>query len=53
MVDVGLMDSEISGQSFCYPFSPVAGLNKIFIRLTEAPSAKVKLLIGAYRVQLQ
>ncbi|XP_006832037.1 PREDICTED: M-phase phosphoprotein 8-like [Chrysochloris asiatica] len=38
---------------FVYSFSPVAGLNKLFIRLTEAPSAKVKLLIGAYRVQLQ
>ncbi|XP_019827097.2 M-phase phosphoprotein 8 isoform X1 [Bos indicus] len=38
---------------FVYSFSPVAGLNKMFIRLTEAPSAKVKLLIGAYRVQLQ
>ncbi|XP_077014891.1 M-phase phosphoprotein 8 [Tamandua tetradactyla] len=38
---------------FVYSFSPVAGLNKLFMRLTEAPSAKVKLLIGAYRVQLQ
>ncbi|ELW67533.1 M-phase phosphoprotein 8 [Tupaia chinensis] len=38
---------------FVYSFSPVAGANKLFIRLTEAPSAKVKLLIGAYRVQLQ
>ncbi|KAI6053702.1 MPHOSPH8 [Marmota monax] len=38
---------------FVYSFSPVAGPNKLFIRLTEAPSAKVKLLIGAYRVQLQ
>ncbi|KAM5336517.1 M-phase phosphoprotein 8 [Glossophaga mutica] len=38
---------------FVYSFSPVAGLNKLFIRLTEAPTAKVKLLIGAYRVQLQ
>ncbi|XP_044524908.1 M-phase phosphoprotein 8 [Gracilinanus agilis] len=38
---------------FVYSFNPVAGLNKLFIRLTEAPSAKVKLLIGAYRVQLQ
>ncbi|XP_031218154.1 M-phase phosphoprotein 8 isoform X2 [Mastomys coucha] len=38
---------------FVYSFSPVAGLNKLFIRLTEAPLAKVKLLIGAYRVQLQ
>lgn len=38
---------------FVYSFSPAAGLNKLFIRLTEAPSAKVKLLIGAYRVQLQ
>nr|XP_019605152.1 PREDICTED: M-phase phosphoprotein 8 isoform X2 [Rhinolophus sinicus] len=38
---------------FVYSFSPLAGLNKLFIRLTEAPSAKVKLLIGAYRVQLQ
>ncbi|XP_070376423.1 M-phase phosphoprotein 8 isoform X4 [Equus asinus] len=38
---------------FVYSFSPVAGLNKLFIRLTEVPSAKVKLLIGAYRVQLQ
>ncbi|XP_071467467.1 M-phase phosphoprotein 8 isoform X3 [Marmota flaviventris] len=37
---------------FVYSFSPVAGPNKLFIRLTEAPSAKVKLLIGAYRVQL-
>ncbi|XP_053420039.1 M-phase phosphoprotein 8 isoform X1 [Nycticebus coucang] len=38
---------------FVYSFSPVPGPNKLFIRLTEAPSAKVKLLIGAYRVQLQ
>ncbi|XP_074072366.1 M-phase phosphoprotein 8 [Macrotis lagotis] len=38
---------------FVYSFNPVAGLNKLFIRLTEAPAAKVKLLIGAYRVQLQ
>ncbi|XP_006219179.1 M-phase phosphoprotein 8 isoform X2 [Vicugna pacos] len=38
---------------FVYSFSPAAGLNKLFMRLTEAPSAKVKLLIGAYRVQLQ
>ncbi|XP_037655880.1 M-phase phosphoprotein 8 isoform X2 [Choloepus didactylus] len=38
---------------FVYSFSPVAGINKLFMRLTEAPSAKVKLLIGAYRVQLQ
>ncbi|XP_016046234.1 M-phase phosphoprotein 8 isoform X1 [Erinaceus europaeus] len=37
---------------FVYSFSPVAGLNKLFLRLTEAPFAKVKLLIGAYRVQL-
>ncbi|XP_008071438.1 M-phase phosphoprotein 8 [Carlito syrichta] len=39
--------------NFVYSFSPVAGPNKLFIRLAEAPSAKVKLLIGAYRVQLQ
>lgn len=38
---------------FIYSFSPAAGLNKLFIRLAEAPTAKVKLLIGAYRVQLQ
>ncbi|KAM6290324.1 M-phase phosphoprotein 8 [Porphyrio hochstetteri] len=38
---------------FIYSFNPTAGLNKLFIRLTEAPTAKVKLLIGAYRVQLQ
>ncbi|NXX90912.1 MPP8 phase, partial [Centropus bengalensis] len=38
---------------FIYSFSPAAGLNKLFIRLAEAPAAKVKLLIGAYRVQLQ
>ncbi|KAM9803353.1 M-phase phosphoprotein 8 isoform 3-T3 [Syngnathus typhle] len=38
---------------FIYSFSPVAGNNKLFIRLAEAPSAKVKLLICAYRVQLQ
>ncbi|CAH6830339.1 M-phase phosphoprotein 8 [Phodopus roborovskii] len=37
---------------FVYSFSPIAGPNKLFIRLTEAPFAKVKLLIGAYRVQL-
>ncbi|XP_049723320.1 M-phase phosphoprotein 8 isoform X3 [Elephas maximus indicus] len=29
---------------FVYSFSPVAGPNKLFIRLTEAPSAKVKIL---------
>uniref|UniRef100_A0A8C3P0V2 M-phase phosphoprotein 8 n=1 Tax=Cyanoderma ruficeps TaxID=181631 RepID=A0A8C3P0V2_9PASS len=38
---------------FIYSFSPTAGLNKLFIRLAEAPTAKVKLLIGAYRVKLQ
>ncbi|NXX43903.1 MPP8 phase, partial [Tricholaema leucomelas] len=38
---------------FIYSFSPIAGLNKLFIRLADAPAAKVKLLIGAYRVQLQ
>ncbi|XP_026150657.1 M-phase phosphoprotein 8 isoform X4 [Mastacembelus armatus] len=38
---------------FIYSFSPVPGINKLFIRLTEAPTAKVKLLICAYRVQLQ
>ncbi|XP_043928765.1 M-phase phosphoprotein 8 [Protopterus annectens] len=37
---------------FIYSFSPVTGPNKLFIRLTEAPTAKVKLLICAYRVQL-
>uniref|UniRef100_A0A1A8RRM4 M-phase phosphoprotein 8 n=1 Tax=Nothobranchius rachovii TaxID=451742 RepID=A0A1A8RRM4_9TELE len=38
---------------FIYSFSPVPGINKLFIRLAEAPTAKVKLLISAYRVQLQ
>ncbi|XP_075274886.1 M-phase phosphoprotein 8 isoform X4 [Opisthocomus hoazin] len=38
---------------FIYSFNPTAGLNRLFIRLAEAPAAKVKLLIGAYRVQLQ
>ncbi|KAL2081107.1 hypothetical protein ACEWY4_022960 [Coilia grayii] len=38
---------------FIYSFSPVLGANKLFIRLAEAPTAKVKLLICAYRVQLQ
>ncbi|KAJ8407112.1 hypothetical protein AAFF_G00287880 [Aldrovandia affinis] len=38
---------------FIYSFSPVPGQNKLFIRLAEAPTAKVKLLICAYRVQLQ
>ncbi|XP_066474822.1 M-phase phosphoprotein 8 isoform X2 [Tiliqua scincoides] len=38
---------------FIYSFSPIPGLNKLFIRLAEAPTAKVKLLIGAYRVQLK
>ncbi|XP_061782088.1 M-phase phosphoprotein 8 isoform X2 [Nerophis lumbriciformis] len=38
---------------FIYSFSPVAGNNKLSIRLSQAHSAKVKLLIGAYRVQLQ
>lgn len=38
---------------FIYSFSPVLGANKLFIRLAESPTAKVKLLIGAYRVQLQ
>ncbi|XP_021381383.2 M-phase phosphoprotein 8 isoform X2 [Lonchura striata] len=37
---------------FIYSFSPTAGLNKLFIRLADVPTAKVKLLIGAYRVQL-
>ncbi|XP_029458358.1 M-phase phosphoprotein 8 isoform X2 [Rhinatrema bivittatum] len=38
---------------FIYSFSPVAGLNKLFIRLADSPTAKVKLLISAFRVQLQ
>ncbi|XP_063161866.1 M-phase phosphoprotein 8 isoform X2 [Candoia aspera] len=38
---------------FIYSFSPIQGLNKLFIRLAEVPTAKVKLLIAAYRVQLQ
>ncbi|XP_070605896.1 M-phase phosphoprotein 8 isoform X2 [Erythrolamprus reginae] len=38
---------------FIYSFNPIQGLNKFFIRLAEAPTAKVKLLIAAYRVQLQ
>uniref|UniRef100_A0AAY4DTV2 Chromo domain-containing protein n=1 Tax=Denticeps clupeoides TaxID=299321 RepID=A0AAY4DTV2_9TELE len=38
---------------FIYSFNPVLGINKLFIRLAEAPTAKVKLLICAYRVQLQ
>uniref|UniRef100_A0A671RVB0 M-phase phosphoprotein 8-like n=1 Tax=Sinocyclocheilus anshuiensis TaxID=1608454 RepID=A0A671RVB0_9TELE len=38
---------------FIYSFSPVQGTNKLFIRLAESPTAKVKLLICAYRVQLQ
>ncbi|XP_073701697.1 M-phase phosphoprotein 8 [Garra rufa] len=38
---------------FIYSFSPVQGSNKLFIRLAESPTAKVKLLICAYRVQLQ
>ncbi|XP_048349294.1 M-phase phosphoprotein 8 isoform X2 [Sphaerodactylus townsendi] len=38
---------------FIYSFSPIPGPNKLFIRLVEAPTAKVKLLIGAYRVKLQ
>ncbi|XP_075707733.1 M-phase phosphoprotein 8 isoform X2 [Rhinoderma darwinii] len=37
---------------FIYSFSPVPGANKLFIRLSEVPAAKVKLLICAYRVQL-
>lgn len=38
---------------FIYSFSPVPGINKLFIRLAESPTAKVKLLICAYKVQLQ
>ncbi|XP_042351216.1 M-phase phosphoprotein 8 [Plectropomus leopardus] len=38
---------------FIYSFSPVPGINRVFIRLASAPTAKVKLLICAYRVQLQ
>lgn len=38
---------------FIYSFSPVPGANKLFIRLAESPTAKVKLLICAYRVQQQ
>ncbi|KAK5890020.1 hypothetical protein CesoFtcFv8_013591 [Champsocephalus esox] len=37
---------------FIYSFSPAPGINRLFIRLAEAPIAKVKLLICAYRVQL-
>ncbi|XP_073750909.1 M-phase phosphoprotein 8 isoform X2 [Callorhinus ursinus] len=36
---------------FVYSFSPAAGLNKLFLRLTEAPSAKVKIL-SSHLVQL-
>ncbi|XP_017403711.1 M-phase phosphoprotein 8 isoform X1 [Cebus imitator] len=36
---------------FVYSFSPIAGPNKLFIRLTEAPSAKVKIL-SPYLVSL-
>ncbi|KAG9349719.1 hypothetical protein JZ751_028167 [Albula glossodonta] len=47
-------DGSLSEDShFIYSFSPVQGTNKLFIRLAEAPTAKVKLLICAYRVQLQ
>ncbi|KAG9330403.1 hypothetical protein JZ751_025524 [Albula glossodonta] len=42
-----------SDSHFIYSFSPVQGQNKLFIRLAESPTAKVKLLICAYRVQLQ
>ncbi|KAJ8350948.1 hypothetical protein SKAU_G00260780 [Synaphobranchus kaupii] len=38
---------------FIYSFSPVQGPNKLFVRLAESPNAKVKLLICAYRVQVQ
>uniref|UniRef100_H3DE10 M-phase phosphoprotein 8 n=1 Tax=Tetraodon nigroviridis TaxID=99883 RepID=H3DE10_TETNG len=38
---------------FIYSFSPIPGINRLFIRLAEAPTAKVKLLICAYKVQLQ
>lgn len=38
---------------FIYSFSPIPGINRLLIRLAEAPAAKVKLLICAYRVQLQ
>ncbi|XP_069615191.1 M-phase phosphoprotein 8 [Ranitomeya imitator] len=37
--------------NFIYSFSPVPGANKLFIRLSEVPAAKVKLLVCAYRVQ--
>ncbi|KAM3909992.1 M-phase phosphoprotein 8 [Leptodactylus fuscus] len=37
--------------NFIYSFSPVPGANKLFIRLSEVPTAKVKLLVCAYRVQ--
>ncbi|KAI9546950.1 hypothetical protein NQZ68_021619 [Dissostichus eleginoides] len=37
---------------FIYSFSPAPGINRLFIRLAEVPTAKVKLLICAYRVQL-
>ncbi|XP_044141886.1 M-phase phosphoprotein 8 [Bufo gargarizans] len=37
--------------NFIYSFSPVPGANKLCIRLSEVPTAKVKLLICAYRVQ--
>uniref|UniRef100_A0A3Q1H3H9 Uncharacterized protein n=1 Tax=Anabas testudineus TaxID=64144 RepID=A0A3Q1H3H9_ANATE len=38
---------------FIYSFSPIPGINRLFIRLADTPTAKVKLLICAYRVQLQ
>ncbi|KAJ8253454.1 hypothetical protein GJAV_G00213130, partial [Gymnothorax javanicus] len=38
---------------FIYSFSPAPGTNKLFIRLADSPTAKVKLLICAYNVQVQ
>ncbi|KAG3292847.1 M-phase phosphoprotein 8 isoform X4 [Ictidomys tridecemlineatus] len=38
---------------FVYSFSPVAGPNKLFIRLTEAPSAKVRVLVSCLALLLR
>lgn len=35
------LSSNIQDSHFIYSFSPVPGINRLFIRLAEAPTAKV------------
>lgn len=36
-----VLSSRVQDSHFIYSFSPIPGINKLFIRLAEAPTAKV------------